>query len=1161
RMQTKDIEDLQCLSLGRIDLNLGAGRSYPNDVVARPTATSLVACTSQGLVIAARAADFVVTNTADIETATLTTHKTSTQLIDKFAFRCTVPTTKGRPTGLAVNSDSSLLAVATEGPSGAFVSLYELAWFSASAPAPAPYLEIRASQRANIYVSQIGWNPELSDSLFCLLSDGSLSLYSLASGEGVTIVGSLTNRPISAACWSPRGKQLVACFCSSPGQQQRFVHLEQFDLNLACKRKIDATQAVGNALSAGVTNLLWLSTFRFFLAGTSDGQSGSAGCLACPKEPGRPVYTDLGEIGMSFAPPGCRQIFYQLAYVPQWSLLIAALSTSVEASLLQLLGNEPSVSELLPPYGKRITLPAGSNGTDSFCLGLAYSSVPAAPVPVASDETVTPRLHVYSVTNTGYLCPFAIVPPATADKNIWQQLNRTPTEFKPTVRAPKPAAQKQQQPQQPVLEPTKLATPPPLTAVQPQKPPSTTKPLTPSSVAPAQPSPQAQPQSVTVLQPARTSKASPLTQQPKPQQQQQQQQQQRPTPPPAQPAPTPADYDAEISSMIVALHKDIASAKDANAEVLSKRAAFDSPDASKAFIKRIEAALQHSPGLSETLAEMSAEARAIKAAVFDNTASQQYANALLNMQQDAKSRRLVLAAGGLAGMDPALRKRIGTVKSTLHRLETVTAGLHEALDARLATASRKQQHQQHQRRVPPLHSVYQTIRTNYRIIQQQEEAMDQLMNRFAALRVDAARQATAGNDLSAASSSSNASGVLGTASAANLLNELEREFEQASLTSVTSPLALGQRSNRRSLTTSAASPTKLPPAPEVTPKGKKSSSVSKSTASGSPNSDALVESIVRQVMSSTAAAASASARRQQLQQQQQNKPNSPKSTASSASPSGSLLTGLLSQQPAAVPTSQSSVGSTSGPFKVPVASSVSGTPTAGNFAAPGAVSAAAKPSSLGALLSAPAATTAVPSAFTSVSKVPTSTSTTSGLLSMPPTTTKAPGTGGLLSTPVTASTGAVVSKPTAAAAPVTAGLLSTPVTASTGAIVSKPTAAAAPVTAGLLSTPVTASTGAVVSKPTAAAAPVTGGLLSTPVTTSTGAVVSKAAAAPGTGLFAAPAVSTGAAKTDAISPAATTGASKSPVGAVGLLSTSTVTSAVTPAAGIVSSSTTSATHA
>lgn len=167
------------------------------------------------------------------------------------------------------------------------------------------------------------WNPVQNNVMAVVTEHGELFIFTLKQ-SGFEMCKFDGTDHVQSACWSPKGKQLVAGFANGK--------LIQFKPDLKPAKQIPCPPGVIDG-EFNVIALQWLATYQFAAVFQSKDEDTTPALyiINAPKT-GNTVYINYDDITYGQVGPRQAQVF--LLHIIQWNLLIVASANSIEVALL-----------------------------------------------------------------------------------------------------------------------------------------------------------------------------------------------------------------------------------------------------------------------------------------------------------------------------------------------------------------------------------------------------------------------------------------------------------------------------------------------------------------------------------------------------------------------------------------------------------------------------------------------------------------------------------------------------------------------------------------------------------------------------------------------------------------------------------------------------------
>ncbi|CAB3230012.1 unnamed protein product [Arctia plantaginis] len=290
------------------------------------------------------------------------------------------------PTHIAVSSDQELLAVT----GGQLLSVYNIYNFQNTSLQP---INIPLN-KTSTFVSGLQWNPIIADSLAMVFYDGSLLVANISTSQ-VKMVQSKAR----CLCWSPKGKQLVTG--NSDGT------LTQYKPDLTPAKNIPAPKLFDGAPIEALA-VYWISTFMFTVV------------FKNATDNSRPVVTVVNTPKVN--PPHClnyedicysmgtnRPWYYYLQAIPQWSLIMASSSNSMEIATLGSKKDGESWTQWCQSDEARPELPLTDKKIENFPIGISIDTSAIYQLPMGENQSLHPMPLLHVLSQNGLLTIFNVI--------------------------------------------------------------------------------------------------------------------------------------------------------------------------------------------------------------------------------------------------------------------------------------------------------------------------------------------------------------------------------------------------------------------------------------------------------------------------------------------------------------------------------------------------------------------------------------------------------------------------------------------------------------------------------------------------------------------------------------------------------------------------------
>ncbi|GFY56758.1 nuclear pore complex protein Nup214 [Trichonephila inaurata madagascariensis] len=294
------------------------------------------------------------------------------------------------PVLLSLSADQKTLAVCVEKNSSVVADFYDIAAFADSDRNPVPFLNVQLSRGAS-KLREFVWNPVSENIYAYCMTDGSLGVQEL-SGLNSNILGSLPSAKATAACWSPKGKQLVV--------GKRDGSFAQYKPNLQEVKSIPPPNINEKLL---VANICWLSTAQFAVLYMPEGKNVSPYLFIVSTPKGAPVvYINYYDVCLGNSTNELQR--YMLHHEATWDILICASTDSIEVAVL---GDPPSWVPWDLRDDGRILLPAKNGAKCAVGMGVMFCS--QRRIVINENESYPAMPIIFILTDNGLLVSYHMV--------------------------------------------------------------------------------------------------------------------------------------------------------------------------------------------------------------------------------------------------------------------------------------------------------------------------------------------------------------------------------------------------------------------------------------------------------------------------------------------------------------------------------------------------------------------------------------------------------------------------------------------------------------------------------------------------------------------------------------------------------------------------------
>ncbi|GFQ65158.1 nuclear pore complex protein Nup214 [Trichonephila clavata] len=294
------------------------------------------------------------------------------------------------PVLLSLSADQKTLAVCVEKNSSVVADFYDIAAFADSNRTPVPFSNVQLSRGAS-KLREFVWNPVSENIYAYCMTDGSLGVQEL-SGLNSNVLGSLPSAKATAACWSPKGKQLVV--------GKRDGSFAQYKPNLQEVKSIPPPNLNEKLL---VANICWLSTAQFAVVYMPEGKNVSPYLFIVSTPKGAPVvYINYYDVCLGNSTNELQR--YMLHHEATWNILICASTDSIEVAVL---GDPPSWVPWDLRDDGRILLPAKNGAKCAVGMGVMFCS--QRRIVINENESYLAMPIIFILTDNGLLVSYHMV--------------------------------------------------------------------------------------------------------------------------------------------------------------------------------------------------------------------------------------------------------------------------------------------------------------------------------------------------------------------------------------------------------------------------------------------------------------------------------------------------------------------------------------------------------------------------------------------------------------------------------------------------------------------------------------------------------------------------------------------------------------------------------
>uniref|UniRef100_T1PM84 Nucleoporin FG repeat region n=1 Tax=Musca domestica TaxID=7370 RepID=T1PM84_MUSDO len=330
---------------------------------------------------------------------------------------------QGEPKAMACSCDGSMLAVNYMQNNTGFLQIYQVDCFLT--PNVNAIYNVPVAPESYVFALQLLWNPVIANNIALVLSDGSVTMFTLNPGGNYDKVTLGKENQVKSGCWSPKGKQIVFGF--SDGK------LQQFKPNLQPARAIPCPPGIHPGPFDCIA-VHWLSTFQFAVIFLQKGEDvcPSLFIVNAPKA-GNPTYINYYDICYSAPGPRTQQLTFN--HISQWNLLLVSSANGVEVGILgtKETGENPTWIQYTLLDEARIEMPLTESKDETFPMGFVFDTASSHQTKMGEQMLpVMPMIHVLSTH--GHLVSFNFLnlsPNAVGVCSPPPPLNDTSGGFKP----------------------------------------------------------------------------------------------------------------------------------------------------------------------------------------------------------------------------------------------------------------------------------------------------------------------------------------------------------------------------------------------------------------------------------------------------------------------------------------------------------------------------------------------------------------------------------------------------------------------------------------------------------------------------------------------------------------------------------------------------------